>query len=41
MTAAVSEVACHDCNETGHIRRNCPRLKPKRKKKTKPAGATK
>ncbi|CAM9388721.1 unnamed protein product, partial [Sphacelaria rigidula] len=41
MTTAVSEVVCHDCNKTGHIRRNCPRCKPKGKKKTKPAGATK
>ncbi|CAM9940404.1 unnamed protein product [Sphacelaria rigidula] len=41
MTTAVSEVVCHDCNETGHIRRNCPRFTPKGKKKTKPAGATK
>ena len=41
MTTAVSEVVCHGCNETGHIRRNCPRFKPKGKKKTKPDGATK
>lgn len=41
MTTAVSEVVCHGCNETGHIRRNCPRLNLKGKKKTKPAGARK
>ena len=41
MTTAASELHCHCCHETGHIRRHCPKLRNKNKKKERPAGATK
>ena len=41
MTTAASDPHCHYCHETGHIRRHCPKLRNKNKKKERPAGATK
>ena len=40
MAAVASHMVCHGCNEPGHIRRFCPKLKSK-KKKERPAGAAK
>ena len=41
MATTASDIICHGCYEPGHIRRNCPKIKNRAKKKTKPAGATK
>ncbi|CAB1101181.1 unnamed protein product [Ectocarpus sp. CCAP 1310/34] len=41
MATTASNIICHSCYEPGHIRRNCPKIKNRAKKKTKPAGATK
>ncbi|CAN0585450.1 unnamed protein product, partial [Ectocarpus sp. 12 AP-2014] len=41
MATTASDIICHSCYEPGHIRRNCPMIKNRAKKKTKPAGATK
>ena len=41
MATTASDIVCHGCYEPGHIRRNCPKIKNRAKKKTKPAGATK
>ncbi|CAB1107119.1 unnamed protein product [Ectocarpus sp. CCAP 1310/34] len=41
MATTASDIICHSCYEPGHIRRNCPKIKNRAKKKTKPAGATK
>ncbi|CAN0326593.1 unnamed protein product, partial [Ectocarpus sp. 13 AM-2016] len=40
MATTASDIICHSCYERGHIRRNCPKIKNRAKKKTKPAGAT-
>ncbi|CAN0396979.1 unnamed protein product, partial [Ectocarpus sp. 13 AM-2016] len=40
MATTASDIICHSCYEPGHIRRNCPKIKNRTKKKTKPAGAT-
>lgn len=40
MATAATDLICRGCNKPGHIKRNCPKLKPKPKKE-KPAGAVK
>ncbi|CAB1106137.1 unnamed protein product [Ectocarpus sp. CCAP 1310/34] len=41
MATTASDIICHSCYEPGHIGRNCPKIKNRARKKTKPAGATK
>ena len=41
MTTTTSDIICYHCDEPGHIKRNCPKLKTQRRQKTKPAGAVK
>ncbi|CAN0595254.1 unnamed protein product, partial [Ectocarpus sp. 12 AP-2014] len=41
VATTASDIICHSCYEPGHIRRNCPKIKNRAKKITKPAGAIK
>ncbi|CAB1103791.1 unnamed protein product [Ectocarpus sp. CCAP 1310/34] len=37
MATTASDIICHSCYQPGHIRRNCPKIKNRAKKKTQPA----